>query len=202
MRLFILPGMGATAEMYGGAWHSLAHANFLDWPAYQAEASLDELAGRIVTDSGITHVDVPVGSSLGGMVALEIAAQVGARAVCLVGSARSRDEINPFIRCAAPLAQLTPLGLAQILAGSSGGEIGRQFAQTDARFIRAMCEAVARWQAPAFRGRVLRVHGERDHLIPCPRDAAVIRSAGHLVAVTHATECVDALRALLWDAGL
>lgn len=203
-RLFVLPGMGASKAMYGAPWRQLTHATLLDWPEYRGETTLSEVAARVVEEAGITALDVPIGSSLGGMVALEIAAHLGAARAGLIGSARSGREISGWLRLAAPLASVTPIRWVQTLVGSSGGpELVQEFARADADFLRAMCGAIAAWEAPDYDGRVLRVHGERDHVIPCPDDpdTRVIRGGGHLLACTHGEETVLVLRDLLKASG-
>lgn len=189
--------------MYGAPWRELPHTTFLDWPEYRGETTLSEVSERVIEEGGVSAEDVPMGSSLGGMVALEIAARVGAARVALIGSASNAGEVGGWLRLAAPLASVAPIRWVQTLVGSSGPEVVQEFARADADFLRAMCGAVAAWKAPAFDGRILRVHGERDHVIPCPDDpdARVIRGAGHLLACTHGEETVLALRDLLEAAG-
>ncbi len=74
MRWLILPGMGATAAMYNGLKHKLGfRVNFLNWPEYRGEKTYAEVARRVIEEEKIGTGDVVGGSSLGGMVALEIA---------------------------------------------------------------------------------------------------------------------------------
>ncbi|MAE66440.1 MAG: hypothetical protein CMJ18_19400 [Phycisphaeraceae bacterium] len=202
MRLFILPGMGATSDMYKGVWRSLPNAVFLEWPAYDGETELPEVAERLVHEAEITSHDFPLGSSMGGMVALEIAARVGSQVAGLIGSARHPGELSQFAQMLSAVSTIAPIRLAQLVAGNLLGEMGAQFQSTDPRFIQAMCRAIANWRPPEFHGDVVRVHGARDPVIPCPADALSIEDAGHLVALTHATECVEALIGLLEDSGI
>ncbi len=139
MTLFVLPGMGADSSMYGGPWMKLENAVFLDWPKYGGEESLEDLAERIARENDITQSDVVAGSSMGGMVALEIAEQQNIQQVILIGSARTRAEINPLLMLLAPLAKITPLKLSQTLSGSSSSGIGEKLMRVEPEFIKAMC---------------------------------------------------------------
>jgi len=197
LTLFVLPGMGATSMMYRGAWRSLEQTRFLDWPDFAGEDSLRGVAERVAAETAVGPDDWVAGSSLGGMVALELAATVGARAAVLIGSAVSSEEVRPLLRSLAPLSSLTPIRLAQVLAGKSSGDVGRMFSTADPSFIRSMCRALVQWEGPSIE-TVVRIHGSRDRVIPCPAsDAHVVEGAGHLVAVTHPEECVRALSAEL-----
>ncbi len=178
--------------MYGGPWKELEDTTFVDWPQYRGETTLNEVANSVLETLDIDEGDVIGGSSMGGMVALEMAVITGVSRVVLLGSAISRSEINPFIKMMAPLAKVTPLGLAQVLAGKHLGLAGEMFQKAEPGFIRAMCKAVSRWPGVNSQGKdLLRIHGTNDRVIPCPKDAHRIAGAGHLVAMTHPAECME-----------
>ena len=189
--MYLLPGMGADHRMYGPEWGDLSDTTFLDWPPYSGEKTLRQVALRIIADHNITSCDVVGGSSLGGMVALEILRELDNPKVILIGSAVSPREINALLRLLAPLASITPFRLIQTLVGRHPSDIASMFADSDAQFVRAMCLALPDWQG--FDGpdeRVVRIHGANDHVIKCPATAHVLPCAGHLIAVTHAEQCI------------
>lgn len=195
MSLYLLPGMGATAAMYQGPWHALCETTFLDWPDYHGEQHLRAVAERLIEEYQIPQQSAVGGSSLGGMVALEIAQLLDSHQVFLIGSALHKAEINRLLRLLAPFANITPLRLTQILAGSCSWDIGDMFQQSDPEFIRAMCLAIEQWPGSTLPDeRIVRIHGNNDHFITCPTDACVVNGAGHLLAMTHAQECVDWLK--------
>lgn len=188
---YLLPGMGATSAMYGGPWRALCDTIAVDWPEYRGERSIGEVAARLIEKHGICTTDTVVGSSLGGIVALEIHNLVSVRHVILVGSAVARKEINSILIAIAPLAKVTPIRLIQHLAGKGGSEVSAMFAKVDAEFVRAMCLDVRKWSG--YHGSlkaVTRIHGEHDAVIKCPNDAHIIAGGGHLIAMTHAEECL------------
>jgi len=189
---YFLPGMGATSAMYGGPWRSLGGSKAVDWPEYRGEKTVGEVADRLVDEHGICASDMVVGSSLGGLVALEIHRRLGLRRVVLIGSAVAAEEINPLLMALAPLAKVTPLRMIQHLAGKGPGRASVMFADVDAEFVRAMCLAVSKW--PGYDGpmkAVWRIHGRRDPVIKCPTDAHIIAGGGHLIAMTHPEECLE-----------
>ena len=193
---FILPGMGATAAMYNALRHKLDFKiNFIDWPAYKGEKTYAEAARRIVDENNIENGDIVGGSSLGGMVALEVGQIVRPKAIVLLGSAISSSEVQGLLTMISPLAVITPLAVVQMLAGKQKALVSTMFADADTEFIRAMCSYLQHW--PGYRGqryRIYRFHGKKDHVIPCPiGGATVVEDAGHLVAMTHVKETADFL---------
>ena len=184
--------MGATSEMYSSLKRELSfNTHFIDWPKYQSENSFKKIAERIIAENPINENDVVGGSSLGGMIALEIAMILNTKAVVLIGSALRNNEINRFLTTISPLASITPLSFVQAIAGKNEEVVSQMFSASDPDFIRSMCKYVPHW--PGYLGpveKVFRIHGKKDYIIPCPQsDCDVIENAGHLLAITHAYEC-------------
>lgn len=187
----ILPGMGASSAMYNALRHKLNFKiNFIDWPPFGGEKTYAEVAQHVIRNSNIKNGDVVGGSSLGGMVALEIGQLIQPKAIILIGSAVNSNEVQGLLALLAPLAVITPISIVQMLAGKQRNLVSTMFADADTDFIRAMCAYLPHW--PGYRGKmdsVYRLHGNQDHLIPCPAVGAItVENAGHLVAMTHAVE--------------
>jgi len=195
---YLLPGMGATSAMYGDPWLSLRDSNAVDWPEYRGERTIGEVADRLIDKHGIGASDMVVGSSLGGLAALEIHRRLSLRHVVLVGSAVAGEEINAFLMAMAPLAKVTPMRMIQYLAGKGPSRVSAMFADVDAEFVRAMCVAVSKWRGyDGPMNAVSRLHGQHDAVIKCPEDAHIIAGGGHLIAMTHAEECVAVINEIL-----
>jgi pimeloyl-ACP methyl ester carboxylesterase len=195
--LFLLPGMGANHRMYAApAWQTLPNARFLDWPEYHAENSIAALADRMIAEAGIREGDTVIGSSLGGIVGCEIANRLQLRSLVLVGSAQAPAEISALLALLHPFAALAPLELIRVSAGKLPGELCAMFADSQADFIRAMCHAIFSWPGlDTARLRPLRIHGRHDRVIRPPAAVDLLLEGGHLLAMTHAVECVEFLNA-------
>jgi pimeloyl-ACP methyl ester carboxylesterase len=193
---YLLPGMGANSSMYDSLRRELEfEINFINWPKYGGEKTFSEAAERVIKENGIEDGDIVGGSSLGGMVALEIARLRKLKAIVLIGSAISPAEVNGILSLLAPLCDITPISFIQRLAGKHEHIITRMFAEADSEFIKEMCQYLPKWSgankspAPLFR-----VHGQKDHVIPCPKvGSEIIANAGHLLALTHPKECGEYL---------
>ena len=191
MKWFLLPGMGATDAMYNGLKHKLGFkVNFLNWPEYRGEKTYANVARRVINDNDIRADDVVGGSSLGGMVALEIAQLLNPRSVVLLGSTANRKEVQPMLSLLSPLASAAPVAIIQALVGKHRSLVSSMFADADPEFIRAMCAYLPSWDGyhgPAE--KIFRLHGKKDHVIPCPTSGCeIVEEAGHLLAITHPAE--------------
>ncbi len=189
---YLLPGMGADGSMFAGPWRTLVDAVFVDWPEYRGERTIREAAQRVVEEQGIKDGDTVIGASLGGMVACEIADLLKLQKLVLVGGVRHPDEINELLKLCHPLARLAPLEFIQRASGRVPGELARMFVGVDAEFVRAMCLAVFEWDGlVGNKIDPIRIHGKRDLVVPLPKRVDRALDGGHLIAMTHAHECVS-----------
>jgi hypothetical protein len=129
------------------------------------------------------------------MVALEVGQMIESRAIVLIGSAMSKTEVHFLLSVLSPLAAATPMTIVQALAGKNKNLVSAMFADSNAEFIRAMCLYLRSWEG--YKGpvnTVFRVHGKKDHVVPCPLSGCkVIEDGGHLLAITHAKETASFL---------
>jgi pimeloyl-ACP methyl ester carboxylesterase len=182
--------------MYAGPWRTIPGCIFVDWPAGAQEESIEAIARRIAVSAAISDGAVLVGSSLGGIVACEIAHIRKIESLFLIGSARNKEEINGFLRAVHPLVDLAPLTFIQRASGKLPGDLCSMFSESDALFIRNMCRAIFRWDGlKEGAARVRRIHGRHDLVIPPPGDGEKLIEGGHLIAMTHAEECVRFIEA-------
>jgi hypothetical protein len=104
--------------------------------------------------------------------------------------------VNSLLAMLSPFAVVTPITLVQLLAGKQKNLVSAMFAESHPDFIRAMCSYLRLW--PGYEGardHLFRIHGKKDHIIPCPTTGCdIIDDAGHLLAITHARETADFLK--------
>ncbi len=176
----------------------------LDWITPERAESLDHYARRLA--GTIDPAGAPLylgGVSLGAMIALEMARHLPARAVFVIGGARTGQDLPPWLRALRhPLSILQPWAVRYAMKVvtprlSFGG--GLTDAQTallrdmlgslPARTLKWQCIAASRWrlgQPPDV--PIHSIHGRDDPVLR--RDGykvdESIEGAGHLINLTHA----------------
>jgi pimeloyl-ACP methyl ester carboxylesterase len=189
--IFALPGMGADKRVFPDAWQELAGVKFVEWTPFLSATSIPELAAAIAERDGIEDGDSLIGTSLGGMVACEIAKIRRIERLVLVASAVRPDEISGLLSILRPLAAYAPVKLVKAFSASVPGDLARMIGDADVGFVRAMCAAILDWGGvDAVHPGLVRIHGARDLVILPPRKADLRVEGGHLIAMTHAEECV------------
>lgn len=194
MRFVTIPGLGGDRRMHQRLALPGPRLD-LDWP--QSISDLPALAAGWAPL--LSADDVLVGSSLGGMVALELHRLIGCRVV-LLGSALERREINRLALALVPLARVAPWRGMQALAAVANHLPHPKrlefmmFADQDPARLRALIRALAAWDG--YQGSpagIHRIHGRWDPLIPVRPWATYDRlvNAAHLIAL-EAPETVSA----------
>jgi pimeloyl-ACP methyl ester carboxylesterase len=190
-----IPGMGADHRMFPSPWDTLPDFIAHDWPPHQDERTLSDVAARLCREYTIRDGDVVVGTSLGGMVACEIAKIRRLEGLYLVGSATRREEVNRWLAAIRPLANLAPIEWIRMTAGRMPSDLARMFSEAEPSFVRRMCQAIFDWEGcDANSVQCVRIHGRHDLVIPPPPQVDLLLDGGHLVAMTHAQACVDYVR--------
>jgi len=192
--IHLYPGMGATSDMYSGPWRNLPDAIFHDWPAFDGQCSVRQLSEQLIYDHGIREADILIGSSLGGIIACEISNILGNTRLIIVGSAIHKSEINHLLSLLHPMIGITPIELLKLSAGKIPEDLTQMFMKSDSGFIRSMCKAIFNWEGLMKPSAAFRIHGTKDLVIPCPDSVDIRIPAGHLIAMTHAQECVNACK--------
>ncbi len=188
--------MGANRRMYPAEWKTVPGFVAHDWAAYRGETTLDQVAASMCETCGILDGDSLIGTSLGGMVACEIASLRRIPRLYLVSSAVRPDEVSALLTLLHPLARYTPLEWVKFSAGKIPAELAGMFADMEPQFIRAMCSAIFEWEGLRAEGtRVFRIHGRHDRVIPPPPSTDLLLDGGHLIAMTLAADCAGFVRA-------
>ena len=183
--------MGATKEMYSQPWSELENSTFHNWPQWEGEKTIPEIAQRMIIEHKILAGDTLIGSSLGGIIACEIANQLKLKQVILIGSASQKEEINRFLQIIHPIADLAPLEFIRLLSGKVPMELAQMIHQNQAEVIRHSSKAIFQWRGQQSSVKITRIHGTKDLVIPLPTAVDYQIEAGHLIAMTHAKDCLE-----------
>ena len=191
-----LPGMGADHRMYPSPWSTLPAFVADDWPRYSGEVTLEQIARAFCEKRHVEDGDIVIGSSLGGMIACEITRFRRIPELYLIGSAVHPGEVSGLLSALHPLAKVAPFDLLRFSASSIPTELSQMFVDIEPAFVRAMCAAIFDWKGLAASDtKIFRIHGSRDRVIPPPKIVDLLLDGGHLIAMSHAMDCVEFIRA-------
>lgn len=196
--LLLLSGMAADERLFHRQQTTFPNLRVPAWIAPLPEESLRAYALRLARRVDPGCPCLVGGASFGGMVALEMAQHLQARACLLIGSVRSSAELPWQWRALRLAAFLGPdrIGVAaRLITRLAGPWLSpgvarrlRRFAEPGAGFVRwAACAVLGWWPSPAARRvRVFQIHGEADRTLPvhCTRPDVIVPAGGHALPLT------------------
>ena len=187
--IIALPGMGATAEMHSRVGSLIPNFKSVEWPNIDGCNDFSDLAVRCIEIYGINKSHVLVGSSMGGMVAGEIARILGNQHLVLIGSCLNSKSIG-FGGLAKFSSHIMSDGLIKLI-GSKGSisMLSRMIKQVDPQFIRWSLQKIGGWKGVNVSELkdVHSIHGMIDPIIPITRVSPdeIIPTGGHFIAISH-----------------
>jgi pimeloyl-ACP methyl ester carboxylesterase len=209
MRIYLLPGLGADKRMYERQIKILPEAIVIEHlPPVKAQ-TLAQYAKRIAALIDTSQPFILIGTSLGGMVAIELTQLLKPEKVILMASIKSLDEMPVLFR------SMKYLRLHRLIPGSFYKKMnslmikrldGRGDAEA-ARVIRSMMEttqpefidwainAVVNWNPPKnIPVQVIHLHGTADQLFPISKikNVIAVKNGSHVMNITKSEE-VNAL---------
>jgi pimeloyl-ACP methyl ester carboxylesterase len=199
--LIFLPGLNGDPRVLANQKSVFPNLQVVQKLQPQSCETLTEYAHRLAMVLDIKQPCIVGGVSFGGIVALELARHVHARACILVSSTRDAFGLPNGVRILRPIAALVPQSLlsfgirqhwstAQSVAHAIGSHM-RSVSRDERLFRQWALQALARWVPPAdVSCDVFQIHGERDSTFPIKRSRAdrILTGAGHLMTRTHANE--------------
>jgi pimeloyl-ACP methyl ester carboxylesterase len=214
--VYILAGLGIGPELFenlpAGSGYQFKPVK---WLVPSPDESLASYAGRLCSQVDTEKPFLLAGVSFGGIVAMEMAAKLGASKVLLISSIRDKKEgpfyfywLNCFpgkvlLKSVLKLKNLVPQCLVSFAFGvnnANGGDMLRNALNvTDAAFLEWAIIRLLEWERSGFRGRVIQIHGAKDRLFPIKsmRPDVVVPDAGHLLIYTHGTSVSNACDEIL-----
>jgi pimeloyl-ACP methyl ester carboxylesterase len=220
--LVLLPGLGADHRLFDPQRAEFPNLLSPPWLEPAHRESLAGYAARMAEQirSALPpghHPLVLGGVSFGGMLAAQMAPLLKPDAVVLIGSAPSPKEIALSLKWMAMAGRWMPAPV-----GQNAKFMGRAFIRRlgpmkreHRLFLESMIDAVPfsflQWASQAIFGweglskvncKLVRIHGERDRIIPFPKTGLVhkIVGAGHVPNVSHAEEVNRHLKAVVRNA--
>lgn len=200
-KLLLLGGMSPGGRVFRQLAPLLQGGEMVPWIEPRDCKSIASYA-RLLADS--LDLDRPcdvLGISFGGIVAQELAAQIGAGHCFVVSSISHPSELSRKTRLLGRLGPTTSDRLMCTAGRVAQGWPGRPSAATvraqklagqDGSWYRWASAAAIRWKPhpDPSSSTVIRIHGDRDRTFPRGHLYAdhVIAGAGHLLSVHHAAE--------------
>jgi hypothetical protein len=211
----MIPGLGADRRMYAPQLKVFPEAVVLEHlPAKRGE-SIADYAQRFVPRIDTTTPFVVVGSSLGGIISMELSRLIQPEKIILLASVKNRKEMPHFIRSMRYLKLHKPIKgglykrahrllvhrLSNRGEAEMAGVITEMLMDTPSEFFEWAIDAVIHWQPPVeYSSNIIHIHGTNDTLFPYSRinHAIPVKNGSHILNLTMSHEVNRILKEVIY----
>lgn len=215
-KIYLIPGLGADGRMYMPQLKVLPNAVVLEHQKPLKGETLVQYAKRLSAQVDSSEPFILIGTSLGGIIAIEMARIIHPDKVILISSVKHRGEMPAWMRA------MRYLKLHKLLPGKyfiwfSSSKMKRLITRydttvtrllidmhnnADPEFIEWAIDEVLNWKGGQdYRKDLIHIHGTRDILFPHGniKDAVYIKGGSHVMGLTQSQDVNRALLRALED---
>lgn len=197
MKLYLIGGLGADERVFKFLKLD-SNVVVLKWITPIVNESISSYANRLMNQIDDTQEFGLLGVSFGGIVALEISKISKPTKLILISSVEIHEHL-PSLYIALGRTKILnlipnryikpPSFLLRYLFGAKNKKLLNEIiGDTDPAFIRWALDVILNWCNVANNIKPIRIHGDKDKLIPLKGDAIKVANAGHFMIVDNATE--------------
>jgi pimeloyl-ACP methyl ester carboxylesterase len=210
-QLYCISGFGADERVFSKLTLQDCEIHFLPWLIPHKKESLTDYARRMA-DQIMHENPVLVGLSFGGMICIEIAKILPARAVILISSFKTLKELPPWMRWSGVLKlhRILPLRSFRLIEPIENFNLGLETKEekelaTDYRknvnyqYTSWAINTILNWRNRWKPEKLFHIHGKKDRLIPIRNVIAdvIIPTGGHMMIMNRADEVSASINKLL-----
>jgi esterase/lipase len=211
-KIFLIAGLGADTRLYNNIDLHEHDVIPVDWIEPNEQDTLNTYAQKIINQYNITSNSIVIGTSLGGMIAIEIANTVSLNKVVLISSIKTINEAPWYFGLfkTVPVYKLLPgklLSNIGVLIKPIFGKMSEQDAwlfndmlkKSSPVFLKWAMGAALHWDNVVIPANVYHITGDKDHVFSYKKikDATIIKGGTHIMVYDKAKQINKWLKQVL-----
>ncbi len=211
--VYFLPGQGADERLFSKiTLDSQYSKHYISYPIPKKGENMKSFAQSLVCQIDTTQDFVLIGTSMGGMLSVELAEIIFPKQVIIISSAKSNQEL-PFqyrFQRKIPLNRLIPKSIvkssAQFLQPivepdrNKHKEIFKSMLSAKNKtYMKRSVDLITHWKRTTYNPKIIHIHGDNDHTLPLKNIKAnhIIKDGSHMMTLTRGEELNRLILSLL-----
>jgi pimeloyl-ACP methyl ester carboxylesterase len=211
--VFLIAGLGADTRLYNNIDIPSGYEVIpVDWLDPNKTDTLKTYAQKLIYQYNITRGSIVIGTSLGGMLAMEIAKLIPLNKTILISSIKTSDEAPGYFRLFrnVPLFKILPgkifssMGfmIKPMFGNMTDGDawlLNDMLRNTSPAFIKWAMGAVVKWDNKIIPPNVYHIHGDKDLVFPYKnvKNTELIKGGTHIMVYNMAKQVNKLLKNIL-----
>ncbi len=215
VKLYLIPGMGSDGRMYDKLLSLYPNAEVIEFIRPYHKESIVEYAKRMAEKIDTTQPFYLLGTSLGGIITVEISKIIHPEKIILLASAKCRDELPVRLRVmkflkiyrlikAERVKQVKERKILKTHKKKGNIPTEKLLAmneEADANFIDWGADAVINWHGSSkdYRKDIIHFHGTKDGLFPARfiKNFIPVKGGDHFIALSLSDELAQQIVAAI-----
>lgn len=205
MKIFAFGGLGVDKKVFTNL-NLKDELIIVEWIATAKNEGLKSYLKRISKNISTDSPFALLGVSFGGMVVVELSKMLNPDLTIIISSAAHYKELPFIYRLFGKTNLLSliphsllrpPVFLMHYLFGVANKDekalLKQIIQETDTRFLKWALGIIINWNNTQIPRRIYRIHGNKDRIIPCPKntESEIMKGEGHFMIVTQADTISD-----------
>jgi pimeloyl-ACP methyl ester carboxylesterase len=209
-KIYLIPGLGADGRMYTPQLKVLKDAVILEHQKPLERETITEYSKRLSAKVDTSEPFIIVGTSLGGMIAIEMSKFIHPEKIILISSVKHRGELPAWMRAMKHLKMHHFLTGERLIRLSNSNvkpfismrdtNVARLIVDmhnsADPEFVGWAINEVVNWDGGKdYRKDIIHIHGTKDRLFPHRniKNAVHIPGGSHIMGLTQSHDVNKAL---------
>ena len=202
LKIYAIPGLGTTAELYINIKVKQAEVVVLDWPMPDKNDTMQSYAKKFIPQLDTSKPFYLMGVSFGGMICTELCKYINPEKTILISTSKTRQELPWFIKTLKhlPIHLLVSERYHRLLAYHGRWFVGFGKAyipeflgmvnQMKKNYFKYCINIIVRWKNQTLPKNVVHIHGTNDKLLSHRYVKAdyLIKDGSHAMVVFRAEE--------------
>jgi len=212
-KIFLISGLGADTRLYNNIDISEDDEVVpVDWIEPHKTDTLETYAQKLIYQYDIRQKSVVIGTSLGGMLTMEIAKKIDLKKAILISSIKTIKEAPLYFSIfrTFPVYKFLPEGILNKLGflikpmfghmkESDAWLFNDMLVKNSPKFMKWAMGAVVKWDNITIPANVHHIHGDKDLVFPVKniKDATIVKGGSHIMIFDKAKQVNKWLKPIL-----
>ncbi|MDB5223699.1 MAG: alpha/beta hydrolase [Chitinophagaceae bacterium] len=209
--IYCISGLGADERVFSKFQFPLHEIHFIKWIIPEKNESIESYAKKLI---GQIHHNNPIliGLSFGGIMCIEIAAQIKAELVIIISSIKSNTEMPLWMRLSGKLKlnRLLPMRSFKLIEQLEDYNLGVKSKEEkqmvhdyrkniDPVYSNWAVNAILNWKSKKAPGDLYHIHGDMDRIFSIKKIKPdyTIHNGGHLMILNKSDEVIKCISSIL-----
>lgn len=213
-KVYLFPGQGADKRLFDSLQLGEKYTTeVIEYGCPAKHETMQQFAAGLLSKLDTTQNFILIGTSLGGMICVELSELCNPQKTIIISSVKNRTEL-PFryrFQKVIPLYKIVPPGLVKFGAkclqpivepdrNTNKNTFKAMLNSKSPRYMKATVGLIINWSRTETTSNIIHIHGTKDHTLPIRKIKSrhiALKNGSHMMTLTRGREISELIKSLL-----